>query len=111
MNDALYFLINERESYAVYRGIKIKKQIVFFVYTHYNWTFFDRYYRCYQYKFYEKKNLDALYFGSLVPVTELNEMLQTYHKGLASSLYKAKRGEASSSQTSNELEHSLNKIN
>jgi diguanylate cyclase (GGDEF)-like protein len=58
-----------------------------------------------------KKNLDALYFGSLVPVTELNEMLQTYHKGLASSLYKAKRGEASSSQTSNELEHSLNKIN
>ena len=58
-----------------------------------------------------KKNLDALYFGSLVPVTELNELLQTYHKGLASSLYKAKHGEISSSQISNELEHSLNKIN
>ena len=58
-----------------------------------------------------KKNLDALYFGSLVPVTELSELLQTYHKGLASSLYKAKRGEVSSSQTANELEHSLNRIN
>ena len=58
-----------------------------------------------------KKNLDALYFGSLVPVTELNELLQTYHKGLASSLYKSKHGEISSSQISNELEHSLNKIN
>ncbi len=58
-----------------------------------------------------KKNLDALYFGSLVPVTELNELLQTYHNGLSSSLYKAKRGEISSYQTSNELEHSLNKIN
>nr|MDA3908088.1 MCP four helix bundle domain-containing protein [Sulfurimonas sp.] len=25
-----------------------------------------------------KKNLDSLYFGSLVPVTELNEILQIY---------------------------------
>ena len=58
-----------------------------------------------------KKNLDALYFGSLVPVTELNELLQTYHNGLASTLYKAKRSEISSYETSNELEHSLNKIN
>ncbi|MDB2562927.1 MCP four helix bundle domain-containing protein, partial [Sulfurimonas sp.] len=58
-----------------------------------------------------KKNLDALYFGSLVPVTELNEMLQTYHNGLGSTLYKAKHGEISSFTTSSELEHSLNKIN
>lgn len=58
-----------------------------------------------------KKNLDALYFGSLVPVTELNELLQTYHNGLSSSLYKAKRLEISSYELSSELEQSLNTIN
>lgn len=58
-----------------------------------------------------KKNLDSLYFGSLVPVTELNEILQKYHSGLASTLYKAKSGEISSAQTSNELEYALTKIN
>ena len=58
-----------------------------------------------------KKNIDSLYFGSLVPVTELNEMLHTYHGGLASTLYKVKNQEISSHQTSNELEHSLRKIN
>ena len=57
-----------------------------------------------------KKNLDALYFGSLVPVTELNEMLQTYHNGLSSTLYKAKNSEISTFTTANELEHSLTKI-
>ena len=58
-----------------------------------------------------KKNLDALYFGSLVPVIELNEVLQNYHSGLASTLYKAKNKEISSAQTSEQLEHSLTKIN
>ena len=51
-----------------------------------------------------KKNQDSLYFGSLIPVTELNEILQTYHAGLASTLYKAKGLEISPSQISNELE-------
>ncbi|MDO9266342.1 MAG: diguanylate cyclase [Sulfurimonas sp.] len=37
-----------------------------------------------------KKNLDSLYFGSFVPVIELNTILQTYHGNLASSIYKAK---------------------
>ena len=37
-----------------------------------------------------KKNLDSLYIGSLVPVIELNTILQTYHGNLASSIYKAK---------------------
>jgi len=37
-----------------------------------------------------KKNLDSLYFGSLVPVTELSVILQTYHGGLANTIYKAK---------------------
>ncbi|MDQ7059615.1 MAG: diguanylate cyclase [Sulfurimonas sp.] len=58
-----------------------------------------------------KKNLDSLYFGSLVPVTELNEILQTYHSGLASTVYKAKNLELSPAQTSDELEYSLKKIN
>jgi len=58
-----------------------------------------------------KKNLDSLYFGSLVPVTELNEILQTYHSGLASTLYKAKGLEISPSQTAHELQTSLKKIN
>lgn len=58
-----------------------------------------------------KKNHDYLYFGSLIPVTELNEILQTYHSGLTSTLYRAKAGEISCSQTSDKLEHSINKIN
>ena len=58
-----------------------------------------------------KKNLDSLYFGSLVPITELNEILQTYHTGLASTIYKAKNAEQSSSVTLIRLEHSINKIN
>ena len=58
-----------------------------------------------------KKNLDSLYFGSLVPVTELNEILQTYHSGLASTIYKVKGSEISPSQTRNELQNSLKKIN
>ncbi len=58
-----------------------------------------------------KKNLDSLYFGSLIPVTELNEILQTYHSGLASTLYKSKGIELSAGQIQDELEYSLNKIN
>ncbi|MDF1874457.1 diguanylate cyclase [Sulfurimonas sp. SAG-AH-194-I05] len=58
-----------------------------------------------------KKNLDSVYFGSLVPVTELNEMLQVYHGGLASILYKAKSSEVNRDKTSAKIELSLNKIN
>jgi diguanylate cyclase (GGDEF)-like protein len=58
-----------------------------------------------------KSNLDNLYFGSLIPVIELNDILQTYHSGLASTLYKAKAFKISPSQTSDELEISLLKIN
>ncbi|MCD6172310.1 MAG: diguanylate cyclase [Sulfurimonas sp.] len=58
-----------------------------------------------------KKNHDSLYFGSLVPVTELNEILQIYHSGLASTLYKAKSSEISFSEVTIEVERSLKKIN
>ena len=57
-----------------------------------------------------KKNIDFLYFGSLVPVTELNEILQKYHNGLADTLYKASRNELSRSETISNLEDSLEDI-
>jgi len=58
-----------------------------------------------------KKNIDSLYFGSLVPVTELNEILQTYHSGLADTLYKASRKELSNSEVVFTLENSLHEVN
>jgi len=57
-----------------------------------------------------KKNIDFLYFGSLVPVTELNEILQKYHNGLADTVYKASRDEVSLSETISNLEDSLQDI-
>jgi diguanylate cyclase (GGDEF)-like protein len=57
-----------------------------------------------------KKNIDSLYFGSLVPVTELNEILKKYHNGLADTLYKASRKEISSSEIVFNLEDSLHEI-
>lgn len=57
-----------------------------------------------------KKNIDSLYFGSLVPVTELNEILQKYHNGLANTVYKASRYEMSSSEIIFNLEDSLQDI-
>ena len=57
-----------------------------------------------------KKNLDSLYFGSLVPVTELNEILQIYHGKLANTIYKAKSSEISPSQTKVQIQSALFKI-
>ncbi len=57
-----------------------------------------------------KKNLDSMYFGSLVPVIELNEILQTYHGNIATTIYKATNADISSSQTSSQIENALIKI-
>jgi len=57
-----------------------------------------------------KKNMDSLYFGSLVPVTELNEIIQLYHNGLANTLYRASRGEQSPSESSRQISRSLKQI-
>ncbi|MEN8302553.1 MAG: diguanylate cyclase [Campylobacterota bacterium] len=54
-----------------------------------------------------KKNIDSLYFGSLVPVTELNDIIRTYHTDLTTTVQKAKRDEISSSQTASTIEKSL----
>ena len=58
-----------------------------------------------------KRNVDSLYFGSLVPVTELNEIINVYHNDLASSVYKASRLEISPSETISSIQHSLAHIN
>ena len=58
-----------------------------------------------------KKNMDSLYFGSLIPVTELNEIVQTYNNGLADTIYKASRREISPSEAASAIETSLAYIN
>jgi len=57
-----------------------------------------------------KKNIDSVYFGSLVPVTELNEIIQLYHNSLANTLYKASRKEISPSNSSRQIARALKKI-
>jgi diguanylate cyclase (GGDEF)-like protein len=58
-----------------------------------------------------KKNLDSLYFGSLVPVIELNNILQTYHGKLANTIYKAKNSEISSSEVESQINIAIITIN
>jgi len=57
-----------------------------------------------------KKNIDAVYFGSLVPVTELNDILQTYHNSLASSIYLAKASQISPPELSSQIQNASFKI-
>lgn len=58
-----------------------------------------------------KKNMDSLYFGSLIPITELNEIMQTYNYRLANAIHKASRDSISPSEAATEIESSLNNIN
>jgi len=57
-----------------------------------------------------KRNIDRLYFGSMVPVTELNDIIQTYNNGLASSIYKSTRGELTPDITLLRIDNSLKNI-
>ncbi|QOY52599.1 diguanylate cyclase [Candidatus Sulfurimonas baltica] len=57
-----------------------------------------------------KKNLDALYFGSLVPVIELNSILQIYHSGLANTIYRAKNSEITPSEVESKIQLSVKNI-
>lgn len=54
-----------------------------------------------------KKNLDSLYFGSFVPVIELNTILQTYHDNLVSTLYRAKEGQIAPDEAFSEIRHAI----
>ena len=58
-----------------------------------------------------KKNIDSLYFGSLVPVTELNSILQVYHSSLAHTVYRARELEISPSQISSQIQNATFNIN
>lgn len=57
-----------------------------------------------------KQNIDSLYFGSLIPVVELNEILLTYHGTLVNTMYKAKNSNISSDEINADIENSITKI-
>ncbi len=57
-----------------------------------------------------KKNIDSLYFGSLVPITELNELIQVYDGELLSTSFRAKTSQISSDEAYVEIENSLQKV-
>jgi len=58
-----------------------------------------------------KKNIDSLYFGSLIPITELNKVLQTYDYGLGKSVYKLARKEILIGEAKREIESGLRDVN
>lgn len=58
-----------------------------------------------------KKNLDSLYFGSLMPVIELNNILQIYHGSLYTVIYQAKNGHISQSEAEAEIKSSVQRVN
>ena len=58
-----------------------------------------------------KKNIDSLYFGSLIPITELNEVLQTYHYGLENTVYRLSSTDISNDEAKLNILNSLRNIN
>lgn len=58
-----------------------------------------------------KKNLDSLYFGSLMPVTELNTILQVYNGTLANTIYKARNSEIYPDEVESNIKSGIQKIN
>lgn len=57
-----------------------------------------------------KNRIDSLYFGSLIPVTELNEILDAYNGKILPSLYKAKQGRITKEEFTSILEESLRRV-
>jgi diguanylate cyclase (GGDEF)-like protein len=58
-----------------------------------------------------KKNMDTLYFGSLLPLSELNMINSTYHNDIASSIYRWNNQLLSDAQVSDNILQGLEKIN
>lgn len=54
-----------------------------------------------------KKNIDSLYFGSLIPITELNEVLQTYHYDLGNTVYRLSRDDIQKDEAIANIENAL----
>lgn len=57
-----------------------------------------------------KKNLDSLYFGSLVPVTELNQIQIAYNKGILVSFYQLQRHHIAPQEAAEKMDLSRQKI-
>ena len=57
-----------------------------------------------------KKNLDNLYFGSFLPVDELNELLLTYGRGVESTVYRLTDGALEPFEASALLSESLDRV-
>ncbi len=58
-----------------------------------------------------KKNIDGLYFGSFIPVTELNHILLTYHQGIQNTVINVKNGRISADEAAVTLRKDLDSIN
>lgn len=58
-----------------------------------------------------KRNMDTLYFGSLLPLSELNAINTTYHNNLSSSVYRWSHQLLSDEQASENIVQGLEKIN
>ncbi len=58
-----------------------------------------------------KKNLDDLYFGSFIPISELNTLIHSYHNGVEVTVYKLKAGSITAFEASEKLSYSLDEIN
>jgi diguanylate cyclase (GGDEF)-like protein len=57
-----------------------------------------------------KKNLDALYFGNFIPVTELNEIQKEYNKEIFISFYKLQNDQLIPSEAAEKINISRQKI-
>ena len=57
-----------------------------------------------------KKNLDALYFGSLVPVTELNRIPNAYNKEIIDTFYQLKNNQVTSAEAAGIIEKNIQGI-
>jgi len=58
-----------------------------------------------------KKSVDELYFGSFIPLNELNSLIHLYPDGIASTVYKVKNRSISADQASEKLSYTLDEIN
>jgi len=57
-----------------------------------------------------KKNIDTLYFGSLVPIMELNSMIQDYYGSIALTIYRTKFEETEPTHAVEKIEQSVKSI-
>ena len=57
-----------------------------------------------------KKNIDSLYFGSFVPMSELNEIIQTYNGDITSIIFRARASEISSDEAYTNIQDHLQNI-